>query len=78
MRAAIEPAMYATDLAVEQAAQGVPFRDAYRAAAQAASAAGQGRTPEQSLAARTSPGAYADLRLDKLRSRLAALDAEAK
>jgi argininosuccinate lyase len=78
MRAAIEPAMYATDLAVEQAAQGMPFRDAYRAAAQAASAAGQGRTPEQSLAARTSPGAYADLRLDELRTRLAALDAEAK
>ncbi|NUR24045.1 argininosuccinate lyase, partial [Frateuria sp.] len=33
MRAAIEPAMYATDVAIEQAAAGVPFRDAYRAAA---------------------------------------------
>jgi argininosuccinate lyase len=78
MRAAIEPAMYATDLAIEQAAQGVPFRDAYRAAAQAASAAGQGRTPEQSLAARTSPGAHAGLRLDELRARLAMSDAETK
>ena len=71
MRAAIEPAMYATDVAVDQAAQGVPFRDAYRAAAQSANMAGQGRTPEQSLAARTSPGAHADLRLDELRARLA-------
>lgn len=70
MRAAIEPAMYATDVAIEQAASGVPFRDAYRAAAQAAQSAGQGRTPEQSLAARTSPGAHADLCLDELRVRL--------
>ena len=73
MRAAIEPAMYATDVAIEQAAQGVPFRDAYRAAAATASHAGQGRTPEQSLAARTSPGAHAELRLDVLRSRLAGI-----
>jgi argininosuccinate lyase len=75
MRVAIEPAMYATDVAIEQAAQGIPFRDAYRAAAEAANAAGQGRTPEQSLAARTSPGAHADLRLDDLRKRLLALEA---
>ena len=73
MRAAIEPAMYATDVAIEQAAAGVPFRDAYRAAAAAANETGQGRTPEQSLAARTSPGAHADLRLDTLRARLDAL-----
>ena len=72
MRSAIEPAMYATDVAIEQAAQGVPFRDAYRIAAETAQTAGQGRTPEQSLAARTSPGAHADLRLDELRARLAA------
>lgn len=70
MRAAIEPAMYATDVAIEQAAAGVPFRDAYRLAAEAAGSAGQGRTPEQSLAARVSPGAHADLRLDELRARL--------
>ena len=70
MRAAIEPAMYATDVAIEQAVAGVPFRDAYRAAAEAAAKAGQGRSPERSLAARTSPGAHADLRLDELRARL--------
>ena len=74
MRSAIEPAMYATDVAIEHAAQGVTFRDAYRTAAETAQTAGQGRTPEQSLAARTSPGAHADLRLDELCSRLAAFE----
>jgi argininosuccinate lyase len=74
MRAAIEPAMYATDVAIEQAAAGVPFRDAYRAAAEAAASAGQGRTPEGSLDTRVSPGAGNDLRLDELHARLRALD----
>jgi argininosuccinate lyase len=74
MRAAIEPAMYATDVAIEQAAAGVPFRDAYRAAADAAASAGEGRTPEGSLAARVSPGSGNDLRLDLLRDRLSRLD----
>jgi argininosuccinate lyase len=74
MRAAIEPAMHATDVAIEQAVAGVPFRDAYRAAAEAAAATGQGRTPEASLDARVSPGAAGDLRLDELRQRLDRLD----
>jgi argininosuccinate lyase len=69
MRAAIDSGMYATDVAVEQAVAGVPFRDAYRAAAASANEAGAGRTPESSLAARVSPGAAADLRLDELRER---------
>jgi len=73
LRAAIEPAMYATDVAIEQAAAGVPFREAYRRAAAAAADAGQGRTPEMSLAARVSPGGAADLQLDALAARLAAL-----
>jgi argininosuccinate lyase len=73
MRAAIEPAMYSTDVAIEQAAAGVPFREAYRAAAEVAATAGDGRTPEGSLAARVSPGASADLRLDILRERLAGI-----
>jgi argininosuccinate lyase len=75
MHAAIEPGMYATDVAIEQAVAGVPFREAYRAAAESAQSAGQGRSPEQSLAVRSSPGAHADLRLDELRARLAALSA---
>ena len=74
LRAAIEPAMYATDVAIERALAGVPFRDAYRAAAEAAARTGEGRTPEQSLSARVSPGAAGDLRLEDLRARLDALD----
>ncbi len=71
LRAAIDSGMYATDVAVEAAIAGVPFREAYKAAAAQTDAAGQGRTPEGSLAARTSPGAAVDLRLDELRERLA-------
>jgi argininosuccinate lyase len=71
MRAALEPSMYATDLAVDLAKQGTPFREAYRQAADPARWA-EG-DPEASLAARVSPGAAADLRLDVLRERLAAL-----
>jgi argininosuccinate lyase len=69
LRAAIDSGMYATDVAVEAAIAGVPFRDAYKAAAASAASAGQGRTPEASLAARTSPGAGADLQLDVLNTR---------
>lgn len=71
MRAALDPSMYATDLAVDLARQGVPFRDAYRQAADPARwSAGD---PDASLAARTSPGAAAALRLDVLKTRLAAM-----
>jgi len=73
IRAAIDSGMYATDVAVEAAVAGVPFRDAYKAAAEASDTAGQGRTPEGSLAARVSPGAAADLRLDELAARWSAL-----
>ena len=65
--------MYATDVAVEAAVAGVPFREAYKAAAAGADSAGQGRTPEGSLAARVSPGSAADLRLDELHARWQAL-----
>jgi len=73
LRAAIDSGMYATDVAVEAALAGVPFREAYQAAAASAASAGQGRTPEGSLAARVSPGAAADLRLAQLQSRWDAL-----
>jgi argininosuccinate lyase len=74
LRAAIEPAMYATDAAIEQAAAGIPFREAYRRAAECVNAAGRDRTPEASIAARVSPGGAGDLRLDELRQRLRNLD----
>jgi len=71
--AAIDSGMYATDVAVEAAVAGVPFREAYKAAAAAADSAGAGRTPQGSLSARVSPGAAADLRLDALQARWEAL-----
>ncbi len=71
MRAALEPSMYATDLAVDMAREGLPFREAYRQAADPARWA-QG-DPAASLAARVSPGAAGELRLSGLRTRLAAL-----
>lgn len=74
MRAGIDASMYATDAAIEAAVGGVPFRDAYRAAAESGDQAGQGRTPESSLASRTSPGSGSDLRLDELRRRLTGLN----
>ena len=71
MRAALEPSMYATDLAVDLAREGTPFRDAYRQASDPARwAAGD---PDATLAARVSPGAAADLGLDALRARLSLL-----
>ncbi|WP_101926596.1 MULTISPECIES: argininosuccinate lyase [Luteimonas] len=73
LRAAIDSGMYATDVAVEAALAGVPFREAYQAAAAATETAGAGRTPEGSLAARTSPGGAADLRLALLQARWDAL-----
>ncbi|TMN18583.1 argininosuccinate lyase [Pseudoxanthomonas sp. X-1] len=73
LRAAIDSGMYATDVAVEAAVAGMPFREAYKAAAASADTAGQGRTPEGSLAARVSPGAAADLQLEVLRQRWEAL-----
>ncbi|HEY0662726.1 MAG TPA: argininosuccinate lyase [Lysobacter sp.] len=71
LRAALDPSMYATDLAVDLARQGLPFREAYKEAADPSRWA-QG-DPEASLAARVSPGAAADLRLDVLRRRLSEL-----
>ncbi|PKM06575.1 MAG: argininosuccinate lyase [Gammaproteobacteria bacterium HGW-Gammaproteobacteria-4] len=69
MRDALEPGMYATDRAIELAQQGVPFRDAYRQAAEQPLPAA-GADPEASIAARVSPGGCADLRLDALAARL--------
>ena len=68
MRAALEPSMYATDLAIDLAREGMPFRAAYRQAADPARwPLGD---PEASLAARVSPGSNANQRLDLLRQRL--------
>lgn len=69
--AAIEPGMQATDLALEFARQGLPFRDAYIKAADPA--LWQDKSARDSLTARVSEGSGINLGLDKLKQRLAAL-----
>ena len=70
MRVALEPSMYATDLAIDLARDGMPFRQAYRHAADPA--AWNAGDPQESLAARNSPGASGDPRLAMLHERLRA------
>ncbi|TKD10395.1 argininosuccinate lyase [Polyangium fumosum] len=74
MLAAITPECFATDRAVELAASGIPFREAYRRVADEIKALAQGDAPA-SLAARVSPGAPGDLRLDLLEAQIASLSA---
>ena len=69
MKKAISPDMYATDIALARAAQGVPFRTAYLEAKKSLDGAGEA-DPAESLARRISPGACGDLQLDRLRQRL--------
>ena len=71
MRAAISGEMYATDLALEQAAAGVPFREAYLAAKKRLDRPGAA-DPAESLAKRVSPGACGNLMLDRIARRLRA------
>jgi argininosuccinate lyase len=75
MRAALDPSMYATDLAVDLARDGVPFREASQRAADPALC--QGGDPPASHDARVSPGAPGDLRLLTIGARLAAIRAAA-
>ena len=70
MKACVDGGMFATDQAVESALAGVPFRQAYQMTAAALAQAGEGRTAEESLAARVSPGGAANLSLDLLHARL--------
>ncbi|UQA55200.1 argininosuccinate lyase [Polyangium aurulentum] len=72
MLSAITPECFATDRAVELAASGVPFREAYRRVAAELETLERGDAAG-SLAARVSPGAPGDLRLRELEARLAAL-----
>lgn len=75
MRAAIDVGMYATDHAMELAVAGVPFREAYRRAAESPLPS-FGADPDASLQARTSLGSGVALGLELLVERLRALDAE--
>lgn len=69
MRTAIDTAMFATDTAMELAAKGVPFREAYQQAA-SASLPSYGANPEASLQARVSLGAAGNPGLEILKKRL--------
>ncbi len=71
MLAAITPEMFATDIALQNAAAGVPFREAYLMAKQQMDEAVQ-LDVQESLARRVSPGACGDLQLDRIRLRLEA------
>ncbi len=73
LTAAITPELYATDLATDLAAQGVPFREAYRRVAGSLSELGEGDAGE-SLAARVSTGGCGNLALESLQERLDALE----
>lgn len=69
MTDAISPDMFATDIAIENTADGMPFRDAYRIAATDLEAR-EGRTAAVSIEERTSPGGAARPMLDELERRL--------
>ncbi len=71
MLAAITPEMFATDIALQNAAAGVPFREAYLMAKQQMDEPAQ-LDVQESLARRISPGACGDLQLDRIRLRLEA------
>jgi len=70
MRAAIDPALGATDKAVELAVAGTPFRDAYRIVGESLRDLSS-IDAEKSVRSRVSPGACGDLRLGHLARRLA-------
>ena len=65
---AIDTPMYATDLAVELSAQGMPFRQAYQQVVEQYDEL-ESRTPQDSIQQRVSLGACAQLALETLTSR---------
>ena len=69
MREAISAEMFVTDLALERAARGVPFRTAYLEAKSQLDAV-EAPDVAASLAQRVSPGGCGNLLLDRLRQRL--------
>ena len=66
---AISREMYATDLAINNTVEGMPFRDAYRKAKETLGGSEE-ISPEDSLAMRMSPGASGDLKLGRIREYL--------
>jgi argininosuccinate lyase len=71
LNASLDASMHATDLALELAQSGMPFRDAYQAAANPER--WETRSAESSLQARVSPGGHAMPMLEILSARLQTL-----
>ena len=71
MLEAITPEMFATDIALQNAASGVPFREAYLMAKKRIDEIVQ-LDVQESLTNRISPGACGNLQLDRIRLRLEA------
>jgi argininosuccinate lyase len=71
MLEAITPEMFATDIALQNAAAGVPFREAYLMAKQQMDETAK-LDVQESLARRISPGACGNLQLERIRQRLGA------
>jgi argininosuccinate lyase len=69
MRSAISKELFATDLALEQAAAGIPFREAYKVVKRKLEELPEGDV-SKSLSERVSAGACGDLRLDEISQRL--------
>lgn len=63
LRAAFTPEIFATDLALELVARGIPFRDAYREVGRNLASI-QDRDPVEAIGRRKSTGAPGNLRLD--------------
>jgi argininosuccinate lyase len=75
LEAGFRPEIYAADRALELAAEGVPFRDAYRRVA-AELPSLQGRDPREAIARKTHTGAPGNLGLEVAEGRLASLRQE--
>ena len=74
---AFTPEVFATDRALEQVAQGVPFRDAYRTVKKDPTA-GEAPDPHAAIAAKAHLGAPAGIDFDYLRGRARAAVALAR
>ncbi len=74
IQAALKSGLYRTDLAFELSANGLPFREAYRRAAQAGSHELERFTALGSLQVRCSPGAPGNPRLEQFQKRIEELE----
>lgn len=72
MRKAIDPSMMATDMAIDLAASGASFREAYRSVGESLDQF-ERADPSASISARVSPGGCGNLQLDQIQHRINAV-----